>query len=106
MESAIESEALPENRRASRSKPFSVSFATGGSGEAGGDGTGGNGGGEGGAQASVDQSYVHAHVLAESESSISRLLQSLSEVVLTNMLSILVTRETSKASGWLNASTL
>ena len=45
-------------------------------------------------------------MLAESESSISRLLQSLSEGVLKNMLDIAdvtVTLPRSKASGWLNA---
>ena len=44
---------------------------------------------------------AHA-VLAESESSISRLLQSLSEVAPENILAMDVTLLTSKASGWLN----
>ena len=62
---------------------------------------GGSGGDTGGVQRS-DQSYGHA-VLAESESSICRLLQSLSEVVPLNMADTLVTLLTSKFKGWLNA---
>ena len=55
-------------------------------------------------QARVDQSYpaaAHA-VLAESESWISRLLQSLSEVAPVNMPPMPTTLLTSHASGWSN----
>ncbi len=55
-----------------------------------------------GGQVKADQSYGHA-VLAESEFSICRLLQSPSEVVPPNISDMLFTPFVSNASGWLNA---
>ena len=83
----------------------------GGGGDGGAEGEGGCGGGDGGGDgdwhviARVDQSYGQT-VLGDNASWISRLLQSLSEGVLKNMLDIAdvtVTLPRSKASGWLNA---
>ena len=48
----------------------------------------------------ADQLYGHA-ALVENESSIFRLLQSLSAVVMANVSFMLMTLLTSKSSGWL-----